>query len=161
MFSSFESRRGALKSGPSSSSFPKVNVCVPPGGASTLDVGLPVTTLPQFWSRPDAKAFADGAVLLLVVLFMRRRRRMRQQHIKRGSKCVHLKRKVKDSTRFERKRPTCGRILTHVAPAPTPPQWRWLLCMAICVRFCFWRFSSGTKVLCCCCCLLLLLRAFA
>ena len=73
MFSSFESRRGALfvKSGPSSSSFPKVNVCVPPGGASTLDVGLPVTTLPQFWSRPDAKAFADGGgvLLLLVVLF--------------------------------------------------------------------------------------------
>ena len=59
MFSSFKS-----------SSFPKVNVCVPPGGASTLDVGLPVTTLPQFWSRPDAKAFADGAkVLSLVVVF--------------------------------------------------------------------------------------------
>ena len=61
MFSSFKS----------SESFPKVNVCVPPGGASTLDVGLPVTTLPQFWSRPDAKAFADGGgvLLLLVVLF--------------------------------------------------------------------------------------------
>ena len=78
LFSSFES-----------SSFPKVNVCVPPGGASTLDVGLPVTTLPQFWSRPDAKAFADGAVLSLVVLFICGEEEEECVNIKRGSKCVH------------------------------------------------------------------------
>ena len=76
MFSSFKS-----------SSFPKVNVCVPPGGASTLDVGLPVTTLPQFWSRPDAKAFADGGgvLLLLVVLFTHMEKKKKKKKKKDAS----------------------------------------------------------------------------
>ena len=79
----------ALFSSFKSSSFPKVNVCVPPGGASTLDVGLPVTTLPQFWSRPDAKAFADGGgvLLLLVVLFTH----MEKKKKKKKNACQHQK----------------------------------------------------------------------
>ena len=47
----------------SSSSFPSVKLCVPPGACKTLEVFLPVMTLPQFWSPPEANAFADIAVL--------------------------------------------------------------------------------------------------
>ena len=47
----------------SSSSSPSVKLCVPPGACKTLEVFLPVMTLPQFWSPPEANAFADIAVL--------------------------------------------------------------------------------------------------
>lgn len=47
----------------SSSSFPSVKLCVPPGACKTLEVFRPVMTLPQFWSPPEANAFADIAVL--------------------------------------------------------------------------------------------------
>ena len=47
----------------SSSSSPSVKLCVPPGACKTLEVFLPVITLPQFWSPPEANAFADIAVL--------------------------------------------------------------------------------------------------
>jgi hypothetical protein len=40
-----------------------VKLCVPPGACKTLEVFLPVMTLPQFWSPPEANAFADIAVL--------------------------------------------------------------------------------------------------
>ena len=47
----------------SSSSSPSVKLCVPPGACKTLEVFRPVMTLPQFWSPPEANAFADIAVL--------------------------------------------------------------------------------------------------
>ena len=39
----------------SSSSSPSVKLCVPPGACKTLEVFLPVITLPQFWSPPEAQ----------------------------------------------------------------------------------------------------------
>ena len=110
--------RGVLQSGPStSSSCPNVNVCVPPGGASTLDVGLPVTTLPQFWSRPDAKAFADAVLLLFYT------EKKKNASMSKGDRNVRTL-KTKDEKRDTQK-------FTHVASlAPTTTKWlRWLLCM--------------------------------
>ena len=61
----------------SSSSSPSVKLCVPPGACKTLEVFLPVMTLPQFWSPKGAEASVDSlsrcnqvsALLLKVNIF--------------------------------------------------------------------------------------------
>jgi hypothetical protein len=54
-----------------------VKLCVPPGACKTLEVFLPVMTLPQFWSPKGAEASVDSlsrcnqviALLLKVNIF--------------------------------------------------------------------------------------------
>lgn len=40
--------------------YPRLKVEWPPGGAVTLDEGLPVMTFPQFWLTPLANAFDES-----------------------------------------------------------------------------------------------------
>ena len=78
--------------------------------------------MPQFWSRPDAKAFAD-AVLSLFLFLLFYTEKKKNASMSKGDRNVRTL-KTKDEKRDTQK-------FTHVASlAPTTTKWlRWLLCM--------------------------------